>query len=81
MIIADEPSMRRLGVEIAGGLRAGDMVTLSGTLGAGKTVLAKAIIENASGISLFQPEVTIPVLKIYPNFNARAGWLNRIEGN
>jgi tRNA threonylcarbamoyladenosine biosynthesis protein TsaE len=60
MIIADEPSMRRLGVEIAGGLRAGDMVTLSGTLGAGKTVLAKAIIESIG----FKGDVSSPTFAI-----------------
>ena len=50
MIIADEEAMHRLGVQIADGLRAGNLVTLSGTLGAGKTVLAKAIIGPESEV-------------------------------
>ena len=42
MIIRDEEAMRRFGAELAQQLAAGDLVTLTGPLGAGKTVLAKA---------------------------------------
>ncbi len=60
MIIRDETGMRELGVEIAKTLSPGDVVTLSGPLGAGKTVLAKAII----GALGFTGEVTSPTFAI-----------------
>lgn len=40
----DEAALGRLGVAIAGQLRAGDVVALAGELGAGKTTLARAIL-------------------------------------
>ena len=42
--LPDLPAMARLGATIAERLRAGDVVALSGGLGAGKTTLARAII-------------------------------------
>lgn len=42
--LPDIPAMEALGVRIAGALRAGDVVALTGGLGAGKTTLARAII-------------------------------------
>ncbi|MFN7323526.1 MAG: tRNA (adenosine(37)-N6)-threonylcarbamoyltransferase complex ATPase subunit type 1 TsaE, partial [Sphingomonadales bacterium] len=65
MIIADEEAMHRLGVQIADGLRAGNLVTLSGTLGAGKTVLAKAII-SAVG---FEGDVSSPTFAIIHQYD------------
>ena len=44
MILADEAATERLGAELARVLRPGDVVTLSGPLGVGKTVLARALI-------------------------------------
>jgi tRNA threonylcarbamoyladenosine biosynthesis protein TsaE len=44
MILADEPATERLGRSLARCLRAGDVITLSGPLGVGKTALARAVI-------------------------------------
>jgi len=41
--LADLTATRRLGARLAGGLRAGDLVVLSGPLGAGKTSLTQGI--------------------------------------
>ena len=44
MDLPDLPAMAALGGRIAGQLRAGDVVALSGPVGAGKTTLARGII-------------------------------------
>ena len=44
MILADERETQELGARIAEALRPGDVVTLSGPLGVGKTALARGIL-------------------------------------
>ena len=44
MILADERETEELGARIAEALRLGDVVTLSGPLGVGKTALARGIL-------------------------------------
>lgn len=44
--IADSEAMHDLGVRIGGALRAGDLVILTGPLGAGKTTLSRGIGEG-----------------------------------
>lgn len=44
MILASEEDTHRLGARIAAGLRPGDVITLSGPLGVGKTALARGIL-------------------------------------
>ena len=46
MILEDESATERLGSELAAMLRPGDVVTLSGPLGVGKTALARAVIRS-----------------------------------
>lgn len=46
MILSDEAATEALGRAVAGELRAGDVVALSGPLGVGKTSLARAIIRG-----------------------------------
>ncbi len=67
-MIADLPdlgAMEVLGERIAARLRPGDVVALSGPLGAGKTTLARAIIA-ACGHAGEVPSPTFTILETYP---------------
>jgi N-acetylmuramate 1-kinase len=55
-ILADEEATRRLASDIAGGLEPGDLLTLSGELGIGKTTLARHLIRGL----LKDPEAEVP---------------------
>ncbi|HMT42096.1 MAG TPA: tRNA (adenosine(37)-N6)-threonylcarbamoyltransferase complex ATPase subunit type 1 TsaE [Sphingorhabdus sp.] len=65
MIIRDEEAMRRFGGDLAQQLRAGDLVTLTGPLGAGKTVLAKSIIAGLG----FDGDVSSPTFAIIHEYD------------
>jgi tRNA threonylcarbamoyladenosine biosynthesis protein TsaE len=61
--------MQRLGRELAGLLRAGDLVVLSGPLGAGKTTLAQGI---GAGLGV-RGQVTSPtfvIARVHPSLHA-----------
>jgi tRNA threonylcarbamoyladenosine biosynthesis protein TsaE len=45
--LPDLAAMEALGLRIAANLRAGDVISLSGPLGAGKTTLAHSILRGA----------------------------------
>ena len=64
MILADEGATERAGAELAGRLRAGDVVTLSGPLGVGKTALARAILRS-SGFEGDVPSPTFAIVQPY----------------
>lgn len=67
--VADRQGMHALGRELAGWLRPGDLVILSGALGAGKTTLAQGIGE---GLAVRGP-VTSPTFvlaRVHPSLGA-----------
>lgn len=62
--LPDLAAATRLGAEIASALRPGDVVALSGPLGAGKTTLARAIIA-ALGHSGEVPSPSFAIIELY----------------
>jgi tRNA threonylcarbamoyl adenosine modification protein YjeE len=54
--LADDAATTALGARLAALLRPGELVTLSGELGAGKTTLARAILRALAG----DPELEVP---------------------
>ena len=62
--LPDLAAVESLGHEIAGRLRPGDIVALSGSLGAGKTTLARSIIA-ACGHAGEVPSPTFTILETY----------------
>ena len=64
--LPDLAAMDAYGARIAGQLRAGDVVALSGGLGAGKTTLARSIIAALG----FEGEVPSPTFTIIETYDA-----------
>lgn len=62
--LPDLGATARLGAGIAAGLRAGDAVALWGDLGAGKTTLARAILQ-ALGVEEDVPSPTFTIVQTY----------------
>jgi tRNA threonylcarbamoyladenosine biosynthesis protein TsaE len=65
MILADESATARLGEAIARVLQAGDVVTLSGPLGAGKSTLARALIRARTTPDEDVPSPTFTLVQFY----------------
>ncbi len=63
--LPDPGATTRLGKGLAGILRPGDVVALSGDLGAGKTSLARSIIQSLSGKDEAVPSPTFTLLQQY----------------
>nr|WP_278254201.1 tRNA (adenosine(37)-N6)-threonylcarbamoyltransferase complex ATPase subunit type 1 TsaE [Sphingobium sp. BYY-5] len=64
MIIADEAVMLDLGRRIAADVRIGDVIALEGGLGAGKTTLARGILE-ALGLESEAPSPSFAIVQPY----------------
>ncbi|WP_205480562.1 tRNA (adenosine(37)-N6)-threonylcarbamoyltransferase complex ATPase subunit type 1 TsaE [Sphingomonas arenae] len=64
MILADEAGTARAGAALAGVLRPGDVVTLSGPLGVGKTTLVRALL-HALGHEGEVPSPTFAIVQPY----------------
>lgn len=65
--LADEAATMRLGEDLAMALKAGDLVALSGALGAGKSTLARALIRAlAADPALEVPSPTYTLVQAYP---------------
>jgi tRNA threonylcarbamoyl adenosine modification protein YjeE len=66
VLLPNEPATRRLAVDIASILKPGDLVTLSGDLGAGKTAFARALIRHlAADETLEVPSPTFTLVQTY----------------
>ena len=62
----DEAGLRAIGARLATLLRAGDVIALSGDLGAGKTTLARAIL-RALGHAGEVPSPSFTLVQTYPD--------------
>ncbi|HWG06083.1 MAG TPA: tRNA (adenosine(37)-N6)-threonylcarbamoyltransferase complex ATPase subunit type 1 TsaE [Beijerinckiaceae bacterium] len=80
--LADEQATIELAQTIADLVRADDVVTLSGDLGAGKTTFARSMIRKLAGVAdLEVPSPTFTLMQIYsaPSFQIVHADLYRIE--
>ncbi len=64
MILADEAATLALGARLARTVRAGDVIALSGGLGAGKTTLARGLL-GALGLTGEAPSPTFAIVQTY----------------
>ena len=63
--LPDLSATETLGSLLAGGLAAGDVISLSGPLGAGKSALARAIIQAANPTETDVPSPTFTLVQTY----------------
>lgn len=63
--LPDEAATARLGARIAGRLRRGDLVALSGPLGAGKSVLARGLVRALTSAEEEVPSPTFTLIQLY----------------
>jgi N-acetylmuramate 1-kinase len=82
-VLPDEHATHRLAVDIANSLEPGDVVALSGDLGAGKTAFARALIRYLAGDQTIEvPSPTFTLLQIYdlPQFPVVHADFYRLSG-
>ncbi len=81
--LPDELATQRLAIDIANTLTAGDFITLSGDLGAGKTTFARALIRYLAGDPAIEvPSPTFTLMQSYelPQFTLIHADLFRLSG-
>jgi len=81
--LADEEATHRLMQDIAALVAPGDLITLSGDLGAGKTTFARALIRHLAGdASIEVPSPTFTLMQAYdlPRFTLVHADLYRLSG-
>ena len=66
--LADEAATQRLGRLLASSVQAGDVIALDGPLGAGKTTLVRALVEELGGDPA---EVSSPTFTLLNHYDAR----------
>lgn len=64
ILLPDEAATERLGQALAAQLRAGDIVALFGTLGAGKTTFARGVLRGL-GFAGDVASPTFPIVQVY----------------
>ena len=83
-VLPDEQATKRLVVDVANILQPGDVVTLSGDLGAGKTTFARALIRHLAGdetIEVPSPSFTLMQSYDLPQFPVLHADLYRVSGS
>ena len=66
IVLANERATRRLAIDLTSILKPGDLITLSGDLGAGKTAFARALIRHlADDETLDVPSPTFTLVQTY----------------
>ncbi|HLH87740.1 MAG TPA: tRNA (adenosine(37)-N6)-threonylcarbamoyltransferase complex ATPase subunit type 1 TsaE [Xanthobacteraceae bacterium] len=84
VVLANEEALHRLVKDIAIALEPGDLITLSGDLGAGKTTLARALIRHLAGDPAVEvPSPTFTLMQTYdlPRFTVVHADLYRVSGS
>lgn len=74
LTLTDEAATRRLGARLASLLVAGDVLALAGDLGAGKTTLARGLIQAALGCCEPVPSPTFTLVQTYEPAEGPAIW-------
>src|ERR1700746_2147034 len=66
LTLSDEEATQRFAADIASALEPGDLITLSGDLGAGKTTFARALIRHCAGDDTIEvPSPTFTLVQAY----------------
>ncbi|HEX2654569.1 MAG TPA: tRNA (adenosine(37)-N6)-threonylcarbamoyltransferase complex ATPase subunit type 1 TsaE [Xanthobacteraceae bacterium] len=83
MVLANEQATQKFAIDLAAALGPGDLVTLSGDLGTGKTTFARALIRHLAGDKLLEvPSPTFTLVQNYalPRFAVIHADLYRLSG-
>jgi tRNA threonylcarbamoyladenosine biosynthesis protein TsaE len=65
IVLPDRTATRRFAIRLAGAVKRGDVIALGGALGAGKTTLARDLIEAIAGKPSEVPSPTFTLVQTY----------------